>query len=100
MLSILNSKLIGWYHANTSPKANKGMFPKVLIRDIRNIPLPTISNKAMEFLKALSNQCLSLKQSDPTADISKLEQKIDVIVYKLYNLSNDEINIIENKKND
>ena len=26
--AILNSKLMGWYHNKTSPKASKGLFPK------------------------------------------------------------------------
>jgi len=42
-LSILNSKLIGWYCNKVSPKANKGLFPKILVNDIRNIPLVEIT---------------------------------------------------------
>nr|WP_245793884.1 TaqI-like C-terminal specificity domain-containing protein [Flavobacterium xanthum] len=38
-LSILNSKLLGWFVKKTSPKANKGLFPKILVNDIKNIPL-------------------------------------------------------------
>lgn len=44
----MNSSLIGWYHNKTSPKANKGLFPKILINDIRNIPIKEISPKAQE----------------------------------------------------
>jgi len=40
LLGILNSKLIGWYHFNTSSKAKKGLFPKILVSDVRNIPIP------------------------------------------------------------
>lgn len=39
VLAIVNSKLIGWFHNKTSPKAKKGLFPKVLVGDVRNIPL-------------------------------------------------------------
>jgi hypothetical protein len=45
-LAILNSKLIGWLHNKTSPKANKGLFPKILINDVRNIPLVEVSNES------------------------------------------------------
>lgn len=39
ILAIINSKLLGWYHNSTSPKANKGLFPKILINDVRNLPI-------------------------------------------------------------
>ncbi|MHA8073378.1 Eco57I restriction-modification methylase domain-containing protein [Aquirufa sp. HETE-40SA] len=44
-LSILNSSLIGWYCKKVSPKANKGLFPKILVNDIKNIPLIEISKE-------------------------------------------------------
>jgi len=45
-LTILNSKLIGWLHNKISPKANKGLFPKILINDVRNIPLIEIDKSS------------------------------------------------------
>lgn len=50
LLGILNSKLIGWFHKKNSPKANKGLFPKILINDVRNIPIPTIKNNIIDIL--------------------------------------------------
>ncbi|MDP4235930.1 MAG: N-6 DNA methylase, partial [Bacteroidota bacterium] len=40
ILGILNSKLIGFYLLNTSANAFKGAFPKVLLQDLRDLPLP------------------------------------------------------------
>lgn len=48
ILTIINSKLIGFYHNTTSPKAKKGLFPKILINDIRNLPIPNISPKEQQ----------------------------------------------------
>ena len=45
LLAILNSKLATFYHFNSSPKATKGAFPKILVNDIKNFPLPLINNK-------------------------------------------------------
>lgn len=39
LLALLNSDLFGWYHKKTSPKANKGLFPKILINDIKHLPI-------------------------------------------------------------
>jgi hypothetical protein len=47
-LPILNSKLIGWYHNTTSPKAQKGLFPKILVNDVRNIPIRKISEEKQQ----------------------------------------------------
>ncbi|OCR13748.1 hypothetical protein BA915_07860 [Helicobacter pullorum] len=54
--------------------------------------------------KALSNELISLveqildsKAKDPATDTKELESKIDFLVYKLYNLTDDEIKIIEGK---
>lgn len=43
ILPLLNSNLVGWLHNKTSPKANKGLFPKILINDVRHIPIVNIS---------------------------------------------------------
>ena len=34
LLGIINSKLITWYHHRKNPKAQKGLFPKVLVSDL------------------------------------------------------------------
>ena len=51
LLAILNSSLIGWYHNQTSPKAQKGLFPKILINDVRNLPISEIENQSEFVLK-------------------------------------------------
>jgi len=44
----------------------------------------------------LVNNILSLKQSDKKSDTSNLESQINQLVYQLYDLTEDEIKIIEN----
>jgi len=43
----------------------------------------------------LVDQILSIKKQDPQADTSHLEQEINQLVYKLYDLTREEIKIIE-----
>lgn len=38
------------------------------------------------------------KRADPQADMSALEGEIDQLVYQLYGLTQEEIDIVENKK--
>ena len=40
----------------------------------------------------------SSKDKNPDADTSQLEKQLDEMVYKLYELTVEEINVIENKK--
>jgi len=60
VLAILNSKLIGWYHYNTSPKAKKGLFPKILVKDVRNIPIPQASEKEQSKFVKLVDEIMNL----------------------------------------
>ncbi len=62
------------------------------------IPIPHITPKNQNLVDKivnLVNQILTLKAENSGADTSELEKDIDNLVYKLYNLSLDEIEIIE-----
>jgi len=63
LLTILNSKLTGWYHNNVSPKAKKGLFPKILINDVRNLPIKAISNEAQQPFIEKAELMLSLNKA-------------------------------------
>jgi adenine-specific DNA-methyltransferase len=94
--AILNSKLATFYHFNSSPKATKGAFPKILVYDVNNFPLPNnIDKKVSKKIVTLVDQILSKKSIDPTTDTSHLEAQIDQLVYELYDLTEEEIKIIE-----
>ena len=95
LLAILNSKLISFYHFNSSPKASKGAFPKILVEDIKNFPIPQIPLEVQKPFEDLANQILAKKKSGE--DTSALEAEIDRLVYKLYNLTEAEIAEIEGK---
>ncbi len=93
ILGILNSKLATFYHFNSSPKASKGGFPKILVTDIKNFPIPEITEQEKESFVKIVNEILILKKSN--SDISLLENKIDNMVYTFYKISVDEIKTIE-----
>ncbi|WP_228037075.1 hypothetical protein, partial [Cuspidothrix issatschenkoi] len=46
-------------------------------------------------LETIVNQILTAKKSDPKADTTALETEIDQLVYQLYELTAEEIKIIE-----
>ena len=43
------------------------------------------------------NEILKVRSKNSNEDVSKIEGEIDKLTYKLYNLSNEEIEIIEGK---
>ena len=90
---ILNSKLATFYHFNHSPKATKGAFPKILVQDIKDFPLPVVSNDVKSIITELVKQVL--KNHSKGLDTKTDEQQIDLIVYHLYGLTYDEVLIVD-----
>ena len=98
LLGILNSKLASFYHFNSSPKATKGSFPKMLVYDVNNFPLPNrFEDESFESLDDKVNQILTLKKADAAADTRALEAEIDALVYALYGLSAEEVAVVEGR---
>lgn len=93
LLAILNSKLATFYHFNSSPKATKGAFPKILVEDIKTFPLPNVTSIQQLNIIKLVDKIISLKQQ--SKDSSEEEKKIDELIYKLYDINPDEQKIIE-----
>lgn len=94
-LAVLNSTLIGWYHKKTSPKAGKGLFPKILINDVRNIPLieaPSDSQnlfiKMTDHMVLLNNELFQVSQKFQRTITRKFElENISKKLQDWYNLS-------------
>ena len=65
-----------------------------------SIPLPNPENileAQQQKIIAIVDQILAIKKSDSSADTTALESQIDQLVYKLYNLTDEEIKIVEEK---
>ena len=80
-LAILNSKLIGWLHNKISPKANKGLFPKILINDVRNIPLIEVDKNVQKIFIIKSDLMLQLNN-----DLKEQSQKFLNLLKSDFNL--------------
>jgi len=108
ILSILNSNLIGWYFRNKFQISNDDTFPQIMIRDILQFPIPRIEKEKDVQLIKLVDQLLQLHsekvETKLQTKISQLEGKIEFcesrineIVYQLYELTPEEIKIVEEK---
>ena len=62
---------------------------------VSQIPIPSIKPAQKASISKLVNQILATKRTNPDADVSDLEKRIDQIVYLLYGLTPEEIAIVE-----
>ena len=81
ILTIVNSKLLGWYHNKTSPKANKGLFPKILVNDVRNLPLVNIPLEKQQPFIEKADKMLSLNK-----ELQDLSQKFQRMLLRKFDL--------------
>ena len=86
---------MSFYHVETSPKSKKGLFPKILVNDVRHLPIREASSAEQEKISRIVNKVMSLKDCEPLTDTSALEREIDQLVYALYGLTPEEVAIVE-----
>ena len=95
LLGILNSKFIGWYFRKKFQITDEDTFPQIMIRDIEQFAVPNVSNKLTARIEKEVEEVLSVKKQNPSADTTALENEIDQLVYQLYDLTEEEIRIVE-----
>lgn len=95
LVGIMNSKLATFFHFNHSPKATKGAFPKILVQDIKEFPLPKVNSDERKILMRLVDDVTTIKKGKSIAETSALENQIDFFVYHLYGLTYDEVLIVD-----
>ena len=94
IVGILNSKAIQYYYQQKF-KAETELFPKIRIKQAKQLPIPVASLAEQQLIAALIEQIRTSKKMTPNKSIEKLEREIDKIVYYLYKLTDAEIKIIE-----
>lgn len=111
VLAILNSKLMNWYYHTLNPEVGEAL-AEVKRINVAALPiiLPDTSDSVVQKIHdriiRLVDQMLTAKQALGTARSDKdkyyyeskcvaLDRQIDQIVYELYGLNSNEINIIE-----
>ncbi|GAA8301763.1 class I SAM-dependent DNA methyltransferase [Helicobacter pylori] len=100
LLGMLHSKLITFafktFYAGGGLGESGYRYKKAFIE---RLPIPQITEKNQELAHKITDyaeQILALKEKDPKANTQRLEKEIDALVYQLYNLTDEEIKIIEN----
>ncbi len=99
LLGMLHSKLITFafktFYAGGGLGESGYRYKKAFIE---RLPIPKITPQNQKLAQKITDgvkQILALKEKDPKANTQKLEKEIDALVYQLYNLTDEEIKIIE-----
>lgn len=94
LTALLNSKLINFYHKYLFLDIEKELFQKILIENCKLFPCKPFKdgNKVKEIIEKI----IQAKSHNYEADTTVLETQIDQLVYQLYDLTAEEIEIIEN----
>ena len=94
VVGILNSKAIQYYYQQKF-KAETELFPKIRIKQAKQLPIPVASLTEQQLIVALIEQIRTSKKMAPNNSIENIAREIDKIVYQLYGLTDAEIKIIE-----
>ena len=92
ILGIMNSR-ITQYMVSQGAAERQGGFLEYKPMYISPIAIP--NQPENEGISALVRQILATKNNDPHADVTALENEIDRMVYSLYDLTREEIEIVE-----
>lgn len=93
VLGLLNSKFINHWFSSNFPA---GLHIK--INQLKQIPICLIKQEEQKSIISFVSQILAAQKADPAHNISTLEAEIDQVVYKLYDLTTEEIKIVEGAK--
>ncbi|WRE77022.1 class I SAM-dependent DNA methyltransferase [Helicobacter pylori] len=96
LTALLNSKCI--YFAIRKFYMGGGIEGELKTNNLEKIPIPKITPKNQELAHKITDcaeRILKSKEKDPKANTQRLEKEIDALVYQLYNLTDEEIKIIE-----
>ena len=90
LLGVLNSNFTNWYFRNfLSDGLN--FYPN----DAKELPIPDVSAEQQTPIIELVDQILNAKHTDSGVDTSSIENEIDKLVYALYDLTPEDIAIVE-----
>jgi hypothetical protein len=96
LLAVLNSKVV-WHFLKSVCVIRSGGYIEVKPQYFEQIPIPDIDTITQNKLTELADKAIQEKTNNQQTDITEIEKQIDQLVYKLYDMTAEEIKIIENE---
>jgi len=94
LLGLLNSKFIRALYTNAVKETGR-VFPQVKLEKLRPLPIKIVDKKIQLPIISIVEKIISKKKDN--SDTSGLERQLNGMVYKLYELTDEEIAVIEGK---
>ena len=98
VVAILNSSVSWWFLCQICTDLQNG-YLQAFQENLFQIPVPYANVEQQSAIIRLVNQIFDAKYANPDTDVSELENEIDQIVYSLYDLTPEEIAIVEEAAN-
>ena len=92
LLALLNSKLLNFIFIKFNTNSNVNGY------EINNLPIVEAAKETEKKLAALAGQVIAGKKKSPPENTLPYEQEIDAIVYSLYQLTPEEIAIVDRSR--
>ena len=96
LCAVLNSRLTTWFMSNTGVTTGMGLMQWQGVT-VRRIPIPRIGADSQQPFVLLLDRIIAARAASPTSDIENLELEIDRLVYGLFDLTEEEICIVEER---
>ncbi|MBW2321268.1 MAG: Eco57I restriction-modification methylase domain-containing protein, partial [Deltaproteobacteria bacterium] len=94
VLGVLNSNVATWFYRKIQPRKGK-LFAELKINVLKQIPLKVVSKKKQNTIIGLVNKIIEAKESGSDASTFDFEKKMNEEIYKIFNLNEQEIMLIE-----
>jgi hypothetical protein len=96
LLAILNSKLSEFLYSNIAQEKGR-VFAQVKPQNVRQLLIKNISADLQLPIVNLVDRILAEKNINLKADTTSLEAEVDKLIYKIFDLTNEEITLIESR---
>ena len=97
ILGLLNSKLLDFYYKKKFSTKKEDVFPEIQTYLYEQLPIASASKSQQKEITDIVDEILRIKRNDCNADTAQLEKEIDKLVYNLYDLTEEEIRVVEGK---
>jgi hypothetical protein len=94
LLGLLSSQLLHFFYLNLTSSI-RGGYLRFIYQYLIQLPIAQADEETKAGIRALVEQVLAAKQADAGADTSALEAEIDLQVYRLYDLTYDEVLLVD-----
>lgn len=95
ILAILNSRLVSYWFALKLGKLQRGVFPQFKANELADFPIPKKLATFEGQLAALAKKATKARHMNPAADIIAIDREIDLLVCQAFDVSPEEIRMIE-----